>query len=290
VEKAGTTSLFAYLARHPEICASSVKEINHFFPRTGPLPPLAEYAGHYAHCDGEPYRLEASPSYWYGGAPVIEAIRQTLGRPRVVISLREPAARFWSAFTFLKSMSRLDKRLTADEYLSQCIEVEREQAGRPERTRHTPLSIGLYAEYLPPWIEAFGEDLRVMYAEDLFVTPEGTVAELCAWLALAPPAASSLAYETRNETITPRSYALARAADLGKRRLKQRLGRAPGLRRVLRETYRAVNRGSSQEVLADETRARLRDFYRESNRRLGDELTRAGYARLPHWVCEAAES
>ena len=47
VPKAGTGSLFAYLAQHPDVCGSDEKEIgyfNHYSPwrRMGPPPPIEE--------------------------------------------------------------------------------------------------------------------------------------------------------------------------------------------------------------------------------------------------------
>ena len=282
VEKAGTTSLFHYLGQHPDVCAPRMKELNYFFP--GEPGPLTEYAKHYAHHQGQRYRLEASPSYWYGGRPVIAAIRETLGQPRVVISLREPAGRFWSAYTFLKSMGRLDKTLTVDEYISECEAVERDQAGRPVRTRHTPLSVGLYGEYLRPWAETFGAQLRVVFAEDLFAGPESVVADLCDWLGIDAGAAARLDYGARNETMHPRSYTLAKAADSAKKALNRRLWRSPTARRVLRNAYRAVNAGGSSEELEPRTRRRLEAFYANSNRRLAADLRARGYEALPAWL------
>ncbi|MBA2566920.1 MAG: hypothetical protein H0V08_03905, partial [Thermoleophilaceae bacterium] len=67
--KAGTTSLFAYLARHADVCASRVKQAQYFSPApyragggTGQVADL-DYLDHWR---SEPYRLEATPSYFYG--------------------------------------------------------------------------------------------------------------------------------------------------------------------------------------------------------------------------------
>src|SRR3712207_6768036 len=109
VPKAGTGSLFTYLAQHPDICGSNVKEtgyFNHYDPRrhTGPPPSIETYARHFAHCSGERYVLEATPTYSYGGRPVLTAIRTVLGEPRIVIALRDPTERLWSAYTFQRSL------------------------------------------------------------------------------------------------------------------------------------------------------------------------------------------
>ena len=72
VPKAATGSLFAYLAQHHDVCASDLKEtgyFNHYNPQrhSGPVPPIEEYARHFAHSAGERYALEATPTYSYGG-------------------------------------------------------------------------------------------------------------------------------------------------------------------------------------------------------------------------------
>ena len=118
-------------------------------------------------------------------------------------------------------MGRLDRTLTVDEYIAQCEDVERQQRSWPERTRHTPLSIGLYHDYPLPWLDAFGRELRVVFAESLLSEPQTVVSELCGCLEIDGAVADQLDYRPRNETIRPRSYALAKVVDAAKRRLNR---------------------------------------------------------------------
>src|SRR4051794_41003093 len=55
VSKGGTTSLFRYLAQHPDICPSPIKELRYFEPlRYGePLTPIESCARHFEHCTGQ---------------------------------------------------------------------------------------------------------------------------------------------------------------------------------------------------------------------------------------------
>src|SRR3954447_19600184 len=94
VPKAATGSLFAYLAQHPDVCGSDLKEtgyFNHYNPQrsTGPVPPIEDYAPHFAHWAGARYASEAPPPSAYGGRPVISALRTVLGKPKIIISLRD---------------------------------------------------------------------------------------------------------------------------------------------------------------------------------------------------------
>jgi hypothetical protein len=125
VGKAGTTSLFWYLSQHPDICASDEKEIRYFAGLTEggtELPPVETYERHFRHCRGERYAMEASPQYFHGGAPVIQAMRRLLGRPRVVISLRDPVERLWSQFRFTKSrLGPVPETLSFEAYQAQVV-------------------------------------------------------------------------------------------------------------------------------------------------------------------------
>src|SRR6185503_15252511 len=99
VHKAGTTSVFTYLSQHPDVCASSVKEIGFFMPlKYGEqLPSLQEYAQYFSNCvSSKRYLLEASPSYIYGKEVIAERIKKELGVSiKLIFILRNPADRLF---------------------------------------------------------------------------------------------------------------------------------------------------------------------------------------------------
>ena len=72
VNKAGSTSLFVSLSTHPDVAPSAVKETRYFLPsRYGrPLEPFATYERFFDDAGSRPVRLEATPSYLYGGTAV----------------------------------------------------------------------------------------------------------------------------------------------------------------------------------------------------------------------------
>src|SRR4028119_1824807 len=80
VAKAGTTSLFNYLAQHPEVFPSDVKETRYFDAlRFGEqLDPLERYAEYFRRRTSERYAVEATPSYFQGGSRTAGAIRPAL--------------------------------------------------------------------------------------------------------------------------------------------------------------------------------------------------------------------
>jgi hypothetical protein len=288
VPKAATGSLFAYLAQHPDICASDLKEtgyFNHYNPQrhTGPVPPIEDYARHFAHWSGERYALEATPTYSYGGRPVIEAIRAVLGKPKIIISLRDPADRLWSAYTFQRSVGNNLRIGSFDDYVDTLEQRYRDGVRPVPRDGLHGLRIGFYADYLGDWFDEYGSDLRVVFVEDLRRDPRAEVAMLCGWLGIDTGVVDSLDVGPRKVTEHPRSMVLAAAARSVKRRSERLL--PPAAQRQLHRAYTRLNRGGElTERFEPAQRLRVEALYRESNRRTAQLLTARGYRNLPDWL------
>jgi hypothetical protein len=290
VPKAGTGSLFAFLEQHPDICGSDEKEtgyFNHYNPhrRSGPVPPLETYAAHFAHCSGERYALEATPTYSYGGPPVITAIRRVLGEPRIIITLRDPADRLWSAYTFQRSLGTLSGIDSFDEYLDVVSSKRRDVHDLVPRDGLSGLYIGFYADYVGAWLDEFGSDLRIVFAEDLRRDPQGVLTDLCSWLDIDTDVVASFDLGSHNVTRHPRSRSLARVADVVRRGV-DRLGVVPRpLRTRARKAYLKVNSGGTlDERFEPEQRRRVEGIYAESTRTLAELLAGHGYEDLPAWL------
>lgn len=288
VPKAGTTSLFAYLAQHPEVCPSSVKEIEYFRSLRVPggrLPSLSAYAEYFKHWQGEHYRMEASPSYSYGGEPVIRGIQETLDRPRVLISLREPVARLWSAYTFQRSRARVGRVRSFEEFVEDCERQRDAGTDRALGNRRIALSVGFYADYVPLWLTAFGSDCFVVFADQLFDNPPGVVRAVCDWLGISSGPAADFDYATRNRTAHSRSTLLRSVAHRTARTLDGVFERLPALETRARQLYERINaQRSPSEKLTPETRARLELLYADSNACTAAHLQAHGYDKLPAWL------
>jgi hypothetical protein len=288
VPKAGTGSLFAYLTQHPDVCGADEKEVgyfNYFDPRRhqGPTPPLEEYARHFRHCAGQRYAMEATPTYSYGGRPVIDAIRSRLGSPRIVISLRNPVDRLWSAYTFQRQLGNTASFDSFEEYLEALLRRRRDGTPLVPRDHMHGLHIGFYAEYVPQWLDEFGDDLRVVFAERLARDPAGQVADLYRWLGL-DATLSGFDLAPRNVTRHPRSVRAARLVHSAKR-VGDRLGLVPsGVRAPLRRFYQWTNHGRLDEDMAPATRLRVETIYAESNEAVAETLRSHGYRDLPEWL------
>lgn len=288
VPRAGTTSLFAYLTQHPDIAGSVMKEPRYFSPlarEDGKLAPLSAYTKTIINRCAEPYALEATPTYCYGGERMRRAIAEVLPGVRVLIILRDPVDRLVSAYRFERHHNHLGSVRSFDEYVEE-IEGAPPWTGPIEHRHRTPrqaFTIGCYDTYLPAWLEEFGDRVRVLFFEDLIRDPAAEVADICRWLQLDPEPAASFNYTARNRAMAARSRMLARLAHIMRRYLKGLLPRGSELRRRVRRLYRRLNSRPPTERINPEIRARLGDLYRPSTRAVAVLLRDRGYA-LPMWV------
>jgi hypothetical protein len=287
VPKAGTGSLFAYLAQHPDVCASSEKETGYFTAASpnGRSRPVADYERFFAHRRQERYAMEATPAYCYGGPRVRAAIRETLGAPRLLLILREPAERLWSAYTFQRSLGHLPPEVRSfAAYVAACERERVVHADIHDQGFLKGLSIGMYGAFVPPWVAEFPDLLRVLFFDDLRADPHAVVSGVCRWLGIDREIADTFSYDARNPTVHPRSLAAARGAAMARSIGHRLLGRAPGIRRGLRDAYMRLNRGSIGERPSTETLAHLAELHAPSNLATAEALRALGVGRLPGWL------
>lgn len=291
VTKAGTTSLFSYLAQHREICGSTLKETGYFSRLVYPdavLSPIGEYERYFGHCRGERYVMEASPNYWYGGPRLLDALEATLHSPRYIMLLRDPVERFWSDFSYMRSKLLLPADLSAEDFLVRCEEARarNEEFTEPFRLFRT-LSTGFYGEHLPLWWDRVGDRLRTVFFDELVDQPDTLMHDLLGWLDLDPAGTDALDYTGQNETVGHRSPILQGVAYRTSRRLDRLMKRHPRVKeRVVATYYRLNGTGARTDVLDPKLRLRLKTLYEPANRMLGQELRARGYERLPPWLAE----
>lgn len=182
--KCGTTSLFEYLAQHPEVCVSRCKEVR-FFDRQWEKGPRW-YRANFSPSAGEHVVLEATPFYLVR-PEVVERMRQTLEQPRFIVMLREPVARAYSHFNHF--------RLAGLETL--CLE----EALALEKDRHSRFgyrNASAYAPHVERWLAAFPRECFLfLKSEDMFAAPRSTFERVAAFLGIAPNA--EIDFRARNQ-------------------------------------------------------------------------------------------
>jgi uncharacterized short protein YbdD (DUF466 family) len=289
VAKGGTTSLFRYLAQHPDICASSTKELRYFEPmrHAEPMAPIESYAKHFRHCAGRRYRMEATPSYFGGGRPVATAMRESLDDARVLVCLREPVQRCWSWYRFVRGRARIPKDMDFGSYLDVCEQLRSVgEDGLRENQPYSGLRGGCYDEWIDAWQELFGERLRIEFFDNLVEDPCGTVEGVLRWLGLDERVAAGFRYDVENRSVQYRSRPVLQAALVLNRRGEHFFERHGRMKRALRSVYYAMNRDSAPEVLDPALRERLAAFYVQHNERLTARLGSVDAGRWPAWLAD----
>jgi hypothetical protein len=287
VSRAGTTSMFHYLAQHPDVIASDVKELRYFTPlRYGePLAPVESYAAHFPHDARQQYALEATPGYFYGGRALARGISAICPPDtHVVVSLRSPLERCWSWFGFVKSRLRIPKDMTFETYVDRCEQLH--LAGIDDRVEHQPfwgLGGGCYSRWLDDWVDEFGDRFRVVFFDDLTEAPHRVITELCAWLGLDREPVDRFDFSVDNKTQQYRHQALQKVAIGLNRQAESLFHSHRHVKRVLRRGYFMVNKAPAQPGMTPAMRARLADFYRPHNKRLSEQLAELGLELPVSW-------
>ncbi len=286
VNEAGATSLYVSLAEHPAVDASVIKETRYFLPaRYGQeLKPVSVWDGYFVRPD-RPVRLEATASYFYGGAAVAHAIRSTVANPKIVIVLREPVSRALSFFEYQKVRLRIPRDLTLEDYLARVDALRDRDFDDPANEKYMAIRGGRYADWLGEWWDVLGHDaVKVVYFEDLTAPSADVLTDVSTFLGLDPTELGGTGLRSEKRTTSfkfARFQAVALRTNDGLERL---LRRVPSLKRRLRSMYFAINgRPLGELEVSDELRSDLQARYVEPNRHLGDLLDSAGLSR-PSWL------
>jgi Sulfotransferase domain len=289
VNKAGTTSLFVSLSEHPEVAPSAVKETRYFTPaRYGrPVEPPAVYEGYFSEAGGRPVRLEATPSYFYGGGPLARLIDETLPEPRIIVVLREPVARTISFFQYQKTRLRIPPELSIEDYLAHADTLGPADFLDPENERWFAVGGSRYADFVPAWVEQFGPDrLLVLSFEELTDDPDRVLRETASWLGLDPARLPVESLASENRTTAYKSRRFQRLALTVNDRFERVFRRHPAVKRRMRSLYLRFNGRAAKGQVSDDVRRELAARFREPNERLAAQLRSAGLA-LPAWLSES---
>lgn len=262
-EKAGTTSLFGYLAAHPQVCASAKKETDHF---RAPAATLAGYETFFAG-DGavRPVRAESSPGYLAEAEAVAPRLAATLPQARLVFVLRDPVDRLRSCYRFYQSRLHVPATMSFDHFALACLDHEQDAgvtAGlQPWHLRAT--GRGRYERLLPAFERAFPADqiLLVDY-ERLRRDAAGVTLEIAAFAGLEPGFYSDFAFARENVSFRARNGGLQRLAIGFNDGLEALWRRRPGLKRWLLRWYKRMNEQPLRDdPLSAATQARLDAYY-----------------------------
>jgi hypothetical protein len=173
---------------------------------------------------------------------------------------------------------------TFEEYVSACEQRRRDGSDLVPRDHLHGLYIGYYADYVPLWLDAFGADIRVTFADDMVRDPYAVIGGLCRWLGIDDRVVDTLDLTPRNRTQHPRSLRLARAAYSVKRSADRRQLLPTSVREALRRGYHRANAGRPPSGMTEDMRRHVQELYADSNRQTAQALRAHGYELLPAWL------
>ena len=273
--KAATTSLFAYLADHPAICAATYKETRFFLSNDYPLPSkyrykgeLEEYASLFPNCDETQLRMESTPDYLYC-EKARERIAEFLPHAKLVFSLREPISRLISWYRFAKQIDKLSQNVSFDTYV-ELLFASLERNGAVETQHLQTLQQGCYTVYLKPYFNQFGPArIHTLFYEELAAQPVSVMASLCNFAGIDADFYSGYTFKVTNRTEKMRNSELHQKYRDFRFRLRQWTHNKPiihnplrTIRRTIEPLYLRLNTQPDKEIqLSKETQHRLVDYY-----------------------------
>lgn len=288
VHKAGTTSLFVYLSKHPEVGASHIKEIGFFMPLRdgGSLPPIENYKSYFSHCRDERYVMEASPSYIYGKEKISDAIHQHCGKAKIIMILREPIDRLGSFYNHIRSKAMLEEDMDMYTFIQKSLEGINDHNKQDYFTRG--VREGFYSDYLTPWFEKYENDLKIVFFDDLKTRPMELTKEICHWLGISTDVFSESDFTVENKTVYYKNKSVHKFILSINKKLEAFWRRNHNLKKKLRSFYYVFNANkSSGEMIDIRTIKLLNELYTPYNVQLLKMLQEQGYKNLPAWLVNA---
>jgi len=198
-QKAGTTSLFNYLLKHPCVLGPTQKEVHYFSDNflkgrswyQNHFPPLTAVYRRAVKTGRRPVTGEASPYYiFHPCAP--ERVHSTLPKAKIIVMLRNPVDRAYSHYKYHVKLGAED--LAFEDALN--VEEER-LAGEDEKLiaddsyfsfNHKMFSYqsrGRYIEQLKRWARYYSVgDMLIVRSEDFFEDSESIFADVLRFLGL----------------------------------------------------------------------------------------------------------
>lgn len=288
VNKAGTTSLFHYLAAHPQVCASVDKETCYFLPLLygKPPAPISEYLSQFAHCkSGAVCRMEATPGYFYGGGAIANAIHRLPTEAKVIIILKDPVERLLSFYYRKRSTFQLPQEMTLRAYVDRCMNLGAGHLPEEKEIDYSGLYLGIYHLHMEEWFRVFGDRLQLLFFDDLKKDTGKFVKNLAQWIGIDPQFYDDYNFEVRNQSQEFKNSLLQRVAVQLNSSGKRFWRRHPESKQRLMKLYYFINgKPSSKPGSDDETIHWLHTFYRPHNRELRKILLAHHITSLPGWL------
>lgn len=203
--KAGTTSLHNYLVQHPEIAEGVVKESHildgHVYIDNPTKSGMEGYYGFFQNSIKSKYKLDSSPSYFYGGEDLIRTIKDIEPNAKFILLLRDPFERLYSYYNHCKSQDLLNDSWSI--FLEKCLKEYSPYPTLKHGLYNNAILEGEYNKFITPWIESCGEDLFICHTEELLDNSQKVLKSIYSFLGIVD-ITDVQALSIENKTISPK--------------------------------------------------------------------------------------
>jgi len=281
--KSGTTSLYNYLNDFDDVFMPDLKEPKYItstflkspFQGKGDLEvnrgitkSYEDYCNLFKGANEDQLKGEASADNLYYYEKSIPKIKETLGQPKIIILLRNPINRAFSAYMHL----RRDLRETMD--FREAIGKESQRINNNFEFIWHYLAVGNYYEQVKAFKENF-KDVKIILFDDLKSQPIKIIEEVRTFLGLEKKEYHQKAVEKFNQSGEPR-YPKLKKSVLKLREKGIRKIIPPALRKIIREKVFTLDR----TVMQNEDKEYLKNYYKDEIFKLENFINRD----LSHWL------
>ncbi len=182
-QKAGTTSLYKYLAQHPDVFMPRVKEIHYFAEERYYKKGENYFNQFYEEYAGEKLKGGAYV-HLFSATEAPKRIYEYNKDAKILIMLRNPIDRAYSAYHFaLKNGWELTDNAFVD---TLSLQQNRMNGNFTERTDLSYFEVGLYYKHITNWLQWFPkEQVFVLFDTDLKASDQEPVKRLFNYLGIA---------------------------------------------------------------------------------------------------------
>ena len=283
--KAATTSLYTYLAGHPDIFGSGKKELDYFTPLRYKEQPesIENYKKYFAGRTNEKYAIDASPAYMYGGKLLRDKMLEVLPEHKIIIILREPVDRFLSNYNWLRAKLFITPDEDLKIFIQKCIK-EMEYPLKDNNFYRRSIEEGMYNDFVPGWIDAYNNNIKIIYFDKLITNPKAIMIDLAKWLEINETPFLNMEFVTENKTVFVKNKLMHSTALFFNNSFERVLRKNHQLKVKLRNLYYKINQEEKNNKIVDEeSKELLHSTYKESNRQLSAYL-KSKNIQLPGWL------
>ena len=284
VPKAGTTSLFHYLALHPDIFPSNRKEPGFFHPFKikDMAANLEAYKKFFIGYSGQKYAIEATPGYFYGGKETATAINKYSPESKIIIVLRNPVERLFSFYKYKKSLGHIDGNLNFDTYIVEC--KKQNDPIKRETYDFWAMIGGKYSKLLSEWYGVFEERIMFCFFDDMIKDEPKFIEKICKWLDLDKKHIDDGKAKVQNKSMIYRSKRLQRVATSFDSMFSGVWYYLPWIKLPFSGLYNLFNAKPHNETISDSLRAELIQYYQDDIKQTSDFLKEKQIENLPGWL------